>query len=61
MKPLDKFFESGQLNKSSYKVVHMSDVLRLLLVYLYGGFYLDLDYIVINDLTHYYNTFVEVG
>ena len=48
------------MKASSYKVVHTSDVLRLLLIYLYGGLYLDLDYVVINDLTQYKNMLVEV-
>eukprot|EP00092_Neocalanus_flemingeri_P026661 GFUD01028904.1.p1 GENE.GFUD01028904.1~~GFUD01028904.1.p1 ORF type:complete len:388 (-),score=75.77 GFUD01028904.1:90-1253(-) len=59
--PLEQFFRDGQLNKSAYKIVHTSDVLRLLLVYMYGGFYLDLDYVVIRDLSHYHNMLVEVG
>ena len=58
---LEGFFEKGKLKASNYKVVHTSDVLRLLLIYLYGGLYLDLDYVVINDLTHYHNMLVEVG
>ena len=39
---------------------HTADVLRLLLVYIYGGFYLDLDYVVLNDLSRYKNMLVQV-
>ena len=58
---LEQFFKDGGLNGSIHNVEHTSDVLRLLLVHLYGGFYLDLDYVVINDLTQYTNMLVEVG
>ena len=58
---LEQFIQHGQLNASHYKAVHTSDVLRLLLVYKFGGFYLDLDYVVIRDLSHYHNMIVEEG
>ena len=58
---LEQFIQHGQLNASHYKAVHTSDVLRLFLVYKFGGFYLDLDYVVIRDLSHYNNMIVEEG
>ena len=39
--------------------VHLSDVLRLLLLFSYGGFYHDLDYVILGDLTQYKNTVFE--
>ena len=54
----DSFFSSPKLGSSPYKAVHKADALRLLMVYKYGGFYLDLDYIILNDLTHYQNIVV---
>ena len=38
--------------------MHTADALRLLLLYKFGGFYLDLDYVVFNDLSHYHNIVV---
>jgi len=57
--PLESFFSSSQLSKSSYSAVHTADALRLLLVYKFGGFYLDLDYVILNDLTHYKNMVLQ--
>ena len=34
-------YESGLLNQSSWSYVHLSDALRHILLYQYGGFYLD--------------------
>jgi len=56
--PLDGFFDDSRLKKSRYRPGHTADALRLLIVYKYGGFYLDLDYVVFNDLTHYNNIVV---
>ena len=54
----ETFFTSAQLNSSRFKTVHIADALRQLIIYKYGGFYLDLDYVVLNDLTHYKNIVV---
>ena len=56
--PLESFFSSSKLVNSEYSAVHKADALRLLMVYKFGGFYLDLDYVVFNDLTHYHNMVV---
>lgn len=56
--PLELFFSSSKLSNSEYSAVHKADALRLLMVYKFGGFYLDLDYVVFNDLTHYHNIVV---
>ena len=46
---------------SKYKAVHTADAVRLLLIYKYGGLYLDLDYVVLRDLSHYKNMLLEEG
>ena len=56
--PAASFFSSPRLASSEYSAVHTADALRLLLVYKYGGFYLDLDYVVLNSLSHYNNIVV---
>ena len=52
------FFSSPKLASSEFSAVHRADALRLLLVYKFGGFYLDLDYVVLNSLAHYNNIVV---
>ena len=56
--PADSFFSLPSLARSPYSAVHKADALRLLLVYKFGGFYLDLDYVVLNSLAHYNNIVV---
>jgi len=38
---------------------HKSDILRSLLVYKFGGLYLDTDILTLNDLTHYHDFLVN--
>ena len=52
------FFSSPRLASSEFSAVHKADALRLLLVYKFGGFYLDLDYVVLNSLSHHNNIVV---
>ena len=40
-------------------IVHLSDALRVLLIWKFGGFYLDLDYVVMNKMTQYENFVVS--
>lgn len=44
--PLEDFVRSGLLQKAKFVVSHTSDVLRLLVLWKYGGTYLDMDMIV---------------
>lgn len=44
--PMEDFIDSGALLNSSFITTHTSDVLRLLILWKYGGTYLDLDMIV---------------
>ena len=58
---LENFFHEAAYNGSSYQMVHLSDALRVLLVWKFGGLYLDLDYIVLNDMSHYQNFLASNG
>lgn len=44
--PLEDFIRTDKLSTSSYKVEHTSDALRLLVLWKYGGIYVDTDMIV---------------
>ncbi|XP_035911245.1 lactosylceramide 4-alpha-galactosyltransferase-like [Anopheles stephensi] len=44
--PLEEWMESGEIYRSLYMNSHLSDVMRYLTLYKYGGTYLDLDVIV---------------
>ncbi|XP_052865868.1 lactosylceramide 4-alpha-galactosyltransferase-like [Anopheles cruzii] len=44
--PLDEWMQSGEIYRSQYMNSHLSDVMRYLTLYKYGGTYLDLDVIV---------------
>ena len=46
--PLAELWTSGKLRNSDYLVSHLSDVLRYLVLYKYGGTYLDMDQVVIK-------------
>ena len=55
----ESFFHDASYNKSQDAIVHLSDALRVLLIWKFGGFYLDLDYVVMNELTQYKNFVVS--
>lgn len=44
--PLEEWFDSGILRTSHWPKSHMSDILRYLTLWKYGGIYLDLDVVV---------------
>lgn len=44
--PIEHFIKSNKLTKSKFRLPHTSDVLRLLILYKYGGTYLDMDMMV---------------
>lgn len=54
--PLESLYVSGQFDNSQYSFQHMSDALRIALLYKYGGIYLDLDVIVLRSLRCLRNT-----
>ena len=50
------WWQSGSVNCSQYKIAHLSDAVRLALLYKYGGFYSDTDTITLksfSDLINY--------
>lgn len=49
--PIENLYEEGHLEYSYYAQSHMSDLLRYLTLWKYGGIYLDLDVIVIKPFT----------
>ena len=51
--------QAGGVNGSLVPAVHTSDVLRLLLLFRFGGFYHDLDYVVLGHLSQYTNSVLE--
>ncbi|XP_037954560.1 lactosylceramide 4-alpha-galactosyltransferase-like [Teleopsis dalmanni] len=48
--PMEKWFKTGKLFESHFITIHLSDFLRLLLLWRYGGTYLDLDTITLKSL-----------
>lgn len=48
---LEDFFARGVLNKSSYPLEHLSDIMRVLILNRYGGQFLDLDLISLVPLS----------
>lgn len=54
--PLEAWYAKGALKKSRWPNSHMSDILRYLTLWKYGGIYLDLDVVVttsLEDLTNF--------
>ncbi|XP_032663639.1 lactosylceramide 4-alpha-galactosyltransferase-like [Odontomachus brunneus] len=54
--PLEAWYAKGALKKSYWPYSHMSDILRYLTLWKYGGIYLDLDVVVttsLEDLTNF--------
>ena len=48
--PLEKWYQEGEWRTSLYKIVHLSDYLRVLTLWRGGGMYMDLDYITLKPL-----------
>lgn len=48
--PLETLLTDNLLTNSTYSLQHMSDALRVALLYKYGGIYLDLDVVVFRSL-----------
>lgn len=53
--PMEEFIRSEKLSSSSYKVEHTADVLRFLVLWRFGGTYIDLDVIVRQRLDSFSN------
>ncbi|XP_051161558.1 lactosylceramide 4-alpha-galactosyltransferase-like isoform X2 [Leptopilina boulardi] len=48
--PLEKWYARGILKTSKWPINHMSDIMRYLTLWKYGGIYMDLDVVVIKCL-----------
>ncbi|XP_030384136.1 lactosylceramide 4-alpha-galactosyltransferase [Scaptodrosophila lebanonensis] len=48
--PIDEWVKDGQLFRSSYVISHISDFLRYLTLYRFGGLYLDMDVVVLRSM-----------
>lgn len=48
--PLESWYKSGELKRSYWPTSHMSDILRYLTLWKYGGIYLDLDVVITTSL-----------
>ncbi|KAH8262905.1 hypothetical protein KR044_001773, partial [Drosophila immigrans] len=48
--PIEKWLKQGDLFHSEYLTEHMSDLLRLITLYRFGGIYMDLDVVVLRSL-----------
>ncbi|XP_046451565.1 lactosylceramide 4-alpha-galactosyltransferase-like [Daphnia pulex] len=53
--PLENWYLGNEWNTGPFKVSHLSDGLRFLTLYKYGGYYFDLDVISVNTVTYYRN------
>ncbi|KAH8250125.1 hypothetical protein KR026_005638, partial [Drosophila bipectinata] len=50
--PLESWLERGDIFTSKYFFSHLSDFLRFMTLYRFGGIYLDMDAIVLRNLEH---------
>ncbi|KAH8285816.1 hypothetical protein KR018_009490 [Drosophila ironensis] len=48
--PIEEWLKDGSLFRSSYLFSHISDFLRYLTLYRYGGLYLDMDVVVLRSM-----------
>ncbi|TRY70398.1 hypothetical protein TCAL_02411 [Tigriopus californicus] len=48
--PLRHLWDSGQIQQSWYMISHVSDIVRFLILYKFGGIYLDLDQLLVRPL-----------
>lgn len=48
--PLERWMQTGEIFRSRYMNSHLSDIMRYLTLYKYGGTYLDLDVVVLKSL-----------
>jgi lactosylceramide 4-alpha-galactosyltransferase len=52
---MEHWYQCTNWRRGSYHVVNLSDALRLLTVYKFGGYYFDLDVIFVRPVTSYRN------
>jgi len=56
--PLEQWYFCSAWNEGPYAVSHLSDALRFLTLYKYGGYYFDLDFVMLNSVEKYSNFLV---
>lgn len=56
--PIHEWLKTNQLFESKFVYEHMSDVLRAALLLKYGGFYADLDVIVLKSFNNLEENFI---
>ena len=56
--PLESWYFCSNWNHSPYAISHLSDALRFLTLFKFGGYYFDLDVIHLLPLTNRYRNFV---
>ena len=53
--PLEQWYFCTKWNYGSYAISHLSDALRFLTLYKYGGYYFDLDFVMLKSVEKYQN------
>ena len=56
--PLEEWYFCSDWENGDYRVAHLSDALRLLTLYKYGGYYFDLDVIHLRPVWPRYRNFI---
>jgi lactosylceramide 4-alpha-galactosyltransferase len=56
---IEEFYRSGKLENSTFKAAHTSDIIRVYVLWKYGGKYFDLDIIFLKPMSHIINFAVE--
>ena len=59
--PIENLYNLPEFKSSPNRMTHLSDSLRLVLIYKFGGFYSDIDMIVIKDMSKLRNVFANIG
>lgn len=59
--PLEKWYFCSDWNRGWFAVAHLSDALRFLTLFKFGGYYFDLDMIQLRPVTRLRNFVVEEG
>jgi len=59
--PLENLHKSGNISRSPHRATHLADAIRLVIAYKYGGFYSDLDTIVLQPLDTFINVIGETS
>jgi lactosylceramide 4-alpha-galactosyltransferase len=57
----EEFYKSGKLNNSKYLVHHTSDILRTMVIWRFGGIYMDSDVILLKSIINLRNFVVAVA